>query len=145
MMGMENKQTPPGKQLIFKYIPVALSAGFPSPAQDYQEEEINLGQELQPNPATTFIIRIRGNSMEGANIPDGCLAVVDRSVKPVSGSIIVAVLNGEFTVKRLIITSRHIVLHPENSFYQPMVITPDMDFQVWGVVTHTVVDQRKKV
>lgn len=145
MKGVDKDQLQPGKQLIFKYIPVALPAGFPSPAQDYQEEEINLSQELQPNPATTFIIRIRGNSMEGANMPDGCLAVVDRSVKPVSGAIIVAVLNGEFTVKRLIITNRHVVLHPENSFYRPMVITPDMDFQVWGVVTHTVVDQRKKV
>lgn len=119
-----------------------LSAGFPSPAQDYSEPDIDLSKILQPNPTTTYIIRIKGDSMQDANMPDGCLAVVDRSIKPTTGAIVVAVLNGEFTVKRLVKAGRNWVLHPENPFYKPMVITEDMDFQVWGVITHTIVDQK---
>jgi len=129
--------------LVLPFFDSTVPAGFPSPAQDYQEEEIDLSKVLQPNPTSTFIIRIKGNSMEGANMPDGCMAVVDRSMRPVSGSIVVAVVNGEFTVKRLVITNRHIVLHPENAFYQPMVVTEEMNLQVWGVVTYTIVDQKK--
>lgn len=118
-----------------------VSAGFPSPAQDYSEPELDLSKILQPNPTSTYIIRIKGNSMEEANMPDGCLAVVDRSIKPVSGKIVVAVLNGDFTVKRLVKAGRNWVLHPENPFYKPMLITEEMDFQVWGVITHTIVEQ----
>lgn len=119
-----------------------IPAGFPSPAQDYQEEEIDLGKVLQPNPNTTFVIRIKGNSMENANMPDGCLAVVDRSIRPISGAIVVAVLDGEFTVKRLVQAGRNLVLHPENPFYKPILITEEMSFQVWGVITYTIVDQK---
>jgi DNA polymerase V len=119
-----------------------VAAGFPSPAQDYSEPEIDLSKVLQPNPTTTYIIRIKGDSMREANMPDGCLAVVDRSIKPYSGAIIVAVLNGEFTVKRLVKAGRNWVLHPENPFYKPMLISEDADFQVWGVITHTIIDQK---
>lgn len=119
-------------------------AGFPSPAGDYMEEEIDLAKILQPNPSSSFVIRIKGESMRDACIPDNCYAVVDRSIKPKSGSIVLAVLNGEFTVKRLVITNRHVVLHPDNPSFSPLVITDEMDFEVWGVVTFTITDHRKK-
>ena len=127
--------------LVVPFFTTTIPAGFPSPAQDYQEEEIDLSKVLQPNPNSTFVIRIKGNSMENANMPDGCLAVVDRSKRPVSGSIVVAVLNGEFTVKRLVQAGRNLVLHPENPLYKPICITEEMNFQVWGVITYTIVDQ----
>ena len=116
-----------------------VQAGFPSPAEDYSEEEIDLSRILQPNPTTTFVVRVKGNSMEGANLPDGCLIVVDRSITPVSGNIILAVLDGEFTVKRLVKAGRHWVLHPENPFYKPVIIQEDTAFQVWGVVTNIII------
>jgi DNA polymerase V len=119
-----------------------VAAGFPSPAQDYSEPEIDLSKVLQPNPTTTYIIRIKGDSMREVNMPDGCLAVVDRSIKPYSGAIVVAVLNGEFTVKRLVKAGRNWVLHPENPFYKPLLIPEGSDFQVWGVITYTIVEQK---
>ena len=124
------------------YLNSHISAGFPSPAQDYAEEEIDLNKLLQPHPASTFVFRVKGNSMQDANMPDGCMAVVDRSIRPASGSIVVAVLDGEFTVKRLVKAGRNIVLHPENPMYRPLVITEEMNFQVWGVVTHVIVDMK---
>ena len=118
-----------------------VAAGFPSPAQDYSEPEIDLSQILQLNPAT-YIIRINGDSMREANMPNGCYAVVDRSIKPYSGAIVVAILDGDFTVKRLVKAGRNWVLHPENPFYKPMLISEDANFQVWGVITHTIVNQK---
>lgn len=123
-------------------ISTPISAGFPSPAQDYAEEEIDLGKLLQPRPETTFVIRIKGDSMEKANLPDGCLAVVDRSIKPQSGAIVVAIVNGEFTVKRLVQAGRNWVLHPENPIYRPTLITEEMHFQVWGVVTNAIIEMK---
>lgn len=76
-------------------------------------------------------------------MPDGCLAVADRFIKPVSGSIVVAMLDNECTIKRLVKAGRHWVLHPENAFYKPVMITEEMDFRVLGVVTHVIVDLRK--
>lgn len=121
----------------------SIPAGFPTPALDYEQEEIDLSRILQPDPATSFIIRVKGDSMTEANIPDGCMAVVDRSIRPSTGDIIVAALNGEYTVKRLVKAGRNWVLHPENPFFKPIVITEDAEFQVWGVVTAVIVDMRK--
>jgi DNA polymerase V len=129
--------------LKFRYYDSAIPAGFPSPAQDHSEEDIDLAKVLQPNPDASFIVRIKGNSMEEANMPDGCLAVVDRSIRPHSGAIIVAVLNGEFTVKRFVKQGSVVMLQPENPYFKTIVITEEMEFQVWGVVTHVVVDLRK--
>ena len=119
-----------------------VSAGFPSPAQDYMEQEINLQDLLIPHPLSTFIIKVKGTSMEGAHMPDGSMLVVDKSIKAKSGMIIVAVVNGEFTVKRLVQTSRNWVLHPENPLYKPVIITEDMDFVVWGVVTQILIEPK---
>src|SRR4051812_21371924 len=88
--------------LTFRFFNSAIPAGFPSPAQDHQEEDIDLSKLLQPNPDSSFVVRIRGNSMQDANIPDGCLAIIDKSIRPYNGAIVVAVLNGEFTIKRFV-------------------------------------------
>ena len=113
----------------------AVPAGFPSPAQDYMEDDIDLTELLIPKPLSTFIIRVKGDSMTGAFIPPEALLVVDKSAKPASGKIIVAHINGEFTVKRLVKTPKGLVLHAENPAYKPMTITEEMGFTVWGVVT----------
>lgn len=125
------------------FFDTTIPAGFPSPALDYGEEDINLSRILQPDPTTSFVIRVKGDSMTEANIPDGCLAVVDRAIRPSTGDIIVAALNGDFTIKRLVKAGRNWVLHPENPFYKPIIIAEDADFQVWGVVTAVVIDMRK--
>ena len=113
--------------------------GFPSPAKDYQEDAIDLAKVLVQHPASTFYFRVKGDSMRNAFIPDGALLVVDRSVNVVSGMIIVAVVSGEFTVRRVIRTNRSWILHPENPAYKPMIVTEEMNMQVWGVVTAVVI------
>src|SRR4051812_32774451 len=104
------------------------------------EKDIDLGEYLIKHPQATFIGRAKGDSMKDAFIPDSALMVIDKSVKAESGKIVVAVVNGEFTVKRLVKTPRLWVLHPENALYKPIPITEDMEFQVWGVVTKVIID-----
>lgn len=106
------------------------------------EAQIDLAHMLQPHPNSSFIIRIKGDSMQEASMPDGSLAIVDSSLKPASGSIVAAMLDHECIVKRLVKAGRHWVLHPENAFHKPVMITDDMDFQVLGVVTYVIVDLR---
>ena len=117
-----------------------IAAGFPSPALDYMEKDIDLCEYLIKHPQATFIGRAKGDSMKDAFIPDGALLVIDKSIKATSGKIIVAVVNGEFTVKRLVHTPRSWVLHPENPLYKPIPITEDMQFEVWGIVTKVIID-----
>jgi DNA polymerase V len=117
-----------------------IAAGFPSPALDYMEKDIDLGEYLIEHPQATFIVRAKGDSMKDAFIPDGALMVIDKSIKPTSGMIVVAVVNGEFTIKRLVKTPRAWVLHPENPLYKPIPTTENMQFEVWGVVTKVIVD-----
>jgi len=117
-----------------------VSAGFPSPAADYMQEEIDLNQYLRPRPMASFIIRVKGDSMKDAYIPDGSLLIVDRSVKPASNKIVLAVLNGELVLKRLVKSNAGISLMPANSKYAPIQITDDMDFRVWGTVTQIIIN-----
>ena len=121
----------------------SVPAGFPSPAADYSEEQIDLNNYLQKNPSSTFVVKAHGNSMQDAYIPDGALLVIDKSIRPQHGHIVLAVLNGEFTVKRLIKTAGGVFLSPENSDYKPIQITTDTDFQVWGVVSFIITDAKK--
>jgi len=118
----------------------SVPAGFPSPAADYKEEEINFNHYLMPRPNATFVMKVEGDSMIEANIPNNSLIIVDRSIKPVSGRIVVAVINGEITVKRFIQNSSGIRLMPANPKYHPIPISEDMDFRVWGTVTKIIVD-----
>lgn len=117
-----------------------VSAGFPSPAADYMQEEIDLNHYLKPRPSATFIIRVKGESMIEAFIPDGALLIIDRSIKPSSNMIVLAVLNGELVLKRFIKNSSGIRLMPANPKYPPIPITEDMDFRVWGTVTQIIIN-----
>ena len=113
-------------------------AGFPSPAADYEEDRLDLNRYLIKNPAATFFIRATGCSMVGAGIHSGDLLVVDRSLEPRDKSVVIAVIDGELTVKRIRIRKKKITLEPENEDYPVRQITKDTDFQVWGVVTNVV-------
>lgn len=126
--------------ILLRYINFPVPAGFPSPAMDYMEEEIDFDQLLRPRPASTYVIRVKGDSMTDAFIPDGALLVVDRSIKPKNNMIVVAVVNSEFTVKRFFKNSSGIRLMPANPKYQPIPITEGMDFAVWGTVTKIIID-----
>lgn len=115
-----------------------IAAGFPSPADDHLEDTIDLNEHLVQHPAATFFVRVQGDSMTGAGIHHGDLLVIDRSLEPKSGSIVVAVVNGELTVKRLKIEGEHIWLMPENPAYHPLEIREGMELVIWGVVAHSV-------
>ncbi len=115
-----------------------ISAGFPSPADDYIETALDLNTYLIRNPAATFMVRVSGESMTGAGINDGDVLVVDRSEQPAHGRIVVAVLDGELTVKRLVMKGGQTMLAPENPRYQPIAVSEGQDLHVWGVVTGVV-------
>ncbi len=115
-----------------------IKAGFPSPADDYSDSSLDFNEYMIKNKSATFVVRVQGDSMIGAGINTGDLLVVDRSIKPANRSIIVAIIEGEFTVKRLIKELGKYYLYPENSDYPVVEIKEEMGFQVWGVVTHAV-------
>lgn len=113
-------------------------AGFPSPAEDYEDKPLDFNELLVKNPAATFAVKAQGDSMVGAGIHDGDICVVDRSMKPVDGSVIVALVNGEFTMKRLRMKAGRVWLHPENAGYPDIPITEGTEFEIWGVIGKSV-------
>jgi DNA polymerase V len=113
-------------------------AGFPSPAMDYMQERIDLNKEFIPHPLSTFIIESSGYSMINAFIPPRARLIVDRSITPKNGDIVLAVLNGEFTVKFLKKNQYKCLLVPANSKFKEIEITGEMDMQIWGVVTNII-------
>lgn len=115
-----------------------ISAGFPSAGDDSVEERLDLNELLIKHPAATFFLRVSGNSMIGAGIHEGDILIVDRSLKPGHGKIVIASLNGELTVKRLFIEGGKIKLVAENAAYPPIDISEEIDFRVWGVVTNVI-------
>ena len=115
-----------------------VTAGFPSPADDYIEGRLSLDEHLIQHKDSTFFVRAKGNSMVGAGIFDGDLLVVDKSLNPSSGDIVIAIVDGDLTVKRLIKRGSKIVLKPENPRYKEIEFKDGQDLQVWGVVTSTV-------
>jgi len=115
-----------------------IKAGFPSPAADYREEILDFNSYLVSNQAATFTVRVDGDSMEDEGIQSGDLLIVDRSMTPGKNGIVVAILYGEFTVKKLVFKEGRYWLFPGNPAYDPIRIELDMDFQVWGVVTHVI-------
>ncbi|MBL7960093.1 translesion error-prone DNA polymerase V autoproteolytic subunit [bacterium] len=112
-----------------------LSAGFPSPADDFLDKKIDLNEHLIKHPAATFFIRVEGDSMIHAGVFSGDTLIVDRSLQAANGKVVVAVLNGEFLVKRLKKIRNKIFLEAENPKYDPIEITESMPFEIWGVVT----------
>lgn len=121
-----------------KVAPVAVACGFPSPAQDYYDGPIDLTHMLVEDQAATFIVRASGDSMTGAGISDGDELLVDRSARPRSGDIVVAVLDGELTVKRLDVYPTSVVLRSENSDHPDISVPELSDLQVWGVATYCI-------
>ena len=115
-----------------------ISAGFPSPADDFKEIRISLDKEIIKNEEATFYARVDGESMQGAGLNDGDLIVIDRSEEPKNGSIAVCFLDGEFTVKRLKLKNKEIYLMPENSKYSPIKIGEGKELSIWGIVTYVV-------
>ncbi|SMX96704.1 LexA family protein [Brevibacterium aurantiacum] len=113
----------------------AIRAGFPSPAQDYADSSIDLNEELIRDKTATFIVRVAGDSMEGAGIFDGDEIIVDRSLNPRSGDVVVAVIDGELTLKRLILDGTGAHLEAENAAYPPIRIDELSELTIWGVVT----------
>ncbi len=115
-----------------------VEAGFPSPAEDYVEGHLDLNKHLIKHPAATFFVRVSGNSMINAGIYPGDILIVDRSLEATDKKIIIAVLEGELTVKRLRYKNGLCFLEPENNTYKPIQINEDMAFEVWGVVTNVI-------
>ena len=113
-------------------------AGFPSPAMDYMQERIDLNKEFVPHPLSTFIIESTGFSMINAFIPPKARLIVDRSITAKNGDIVLAVLNGEFTIKFLKKNNHKCWLVPANSKFKEIEITAEMDMQIWGVVTNII-------
>ena len=120
---------------LFSY---GVSAGFPSPAEDYIERNLDLNELIIANPAATFFVRVSGESMTGAGINHDDIVVVDRSVTPASGRIVIAVLNGELTIKRLIKNQQTCALRAEHPDFPPVHIPEDTDLEIWGVVTFAI-------
>ena len=115
-----------------------ISAGFPSPADDFTELSISLDKHLIQNPAATFMAYANGNSMLHAGIHHGDILIIDRSLNARDGDIIIAILHGEFTVKQLSIINEVLFLIPRNPQYSPVKVSAEMDFEVWGVVTYSI-------
>ncbi|MBR3432105.1 MAG: translesion error-prone DNA polymerase V autoproteolytic subunit [Bacteroidaceae bacterium] len=118
-----------------------VKAGFPSPAEDYLHESLDFNRDLIRHPEATFYGRVAGDSMQDAGICEGDIAVIDRSVEPQDGDVIVGYINGEFTIKFLDLTHRkdgYIELRPANKKYSPIRIDENDSFEVWGVVVWTI-------
>ena len=115
-----------------------VAAGFPSPADDYIEDRLSLDEHLIQHRDATFFVRAKGNSMTGAGIFDGDLLVVDKSLNPSSGDIVIAIVDGDLTVKRFIRCGNKVILKPENPRFKEIELQDGQELQVWGVVTSAV-------
>ena len=115
-----------------------ISAGFPSPADDFKEIRISLDRELVKNRDATFYARVSGNSMEGAGILDGDLLIIDRSIEPENNKIGICFLDGEFTVKRIVKKGDNLYLKPENKNFDKIQIKEEDELIIWGIVTYVI-------
>ena len=126
------------KALLIDFHMTSVNAGFPSPAEDHLDVSLDLNEYLIKHPSATFYIYAKGDSMINDGIYSGDIMIVDRSLSPKSKDIVIAVIDGDFTVKRIYYKNNKIYLIPSNKKYKSISITDDMDFQIWGVVTHTI-------
>lgn len=132
--------------LSVDYAEGGVRAGFPSPAQDYETESIDLNKELIRHPATTFYARAKGDSMRDCGIDDGDLLVIDKGIEPADGDIVVAFIDGEFTLKRVKVdqAGQCLWLVPANEQYEPIRVTEENNFIIWGVLTYNIKPQFRK-
>ena len=117
---------------------IPVSAGFPSPADDYIENRLDLNKHFIQHPAATFFVKAKGDSMIEAGIHSGDILIVDRALEASDKKVVIAVIDGELTVKRIRIIKEKIYLIPENRDYSPTEITAEMSFEIWGVVTNVI-------
>ena len=132
------------KKLKLQFAP-GIMAGFPSPADDYLHESLDFNRDLIRHPEATFYGRVKGNSMMDVGICNGDIAVIDRSIEPQDGDVVVGYINEDFTIKFLDLTHRkdgYIELRPANKEFKPIRIDEDDDFEVWGVVIWTIKNWR---
>ena len=123
------------RNLDLPFVNQGISAGFPSPADDFLDIKIDLNREFIKNPNSTFYARVRGRSMVGAGLNDGDLLIIDKSLEPENNKIAVCFVDGEFTVKRIKKEKDTVWLIPENEEYPPIKLTADNEFVIWGMVT----------
>lgn len=131
-------------ELHLPYADQGIRAGFPSPAQDYMDLSIDLNRELIRNPSATFYGRVKGDSMQDAGVSEGDVLVIDKSLEPQDGDMAVCFLDGEFTLKFIQLEKDVIWLIPANEAYKPIRVTAENDFLIWGIVTYTIKNNRKK-
>lgn len=120
------------------FIAAGIKAGFPSPAADFDESKISLDNVLVKNREATFYAKATGNSMIGAGIDDGDVLVIDRSIEPQNNKIAVCFIDGEFTIKRILVEKDCVYLMPENKNYQPIKVTDENELIIWGMVTYVI-------
>lgn len=125
-------------RLDLPYVVEGISAGFPSPADDFLDINIDLNRHLIKNPSTTFYGKVKGNSMQDAGIHNGDLLIIDKSLEPTNNKIAVCFIDGEFTVKRIKIEKDIIWLIAENIDYKPIKVTKENDFVIWGIVINVI-------
>jgi len=125
-------------KLKIPFLSDSISAGFPSPADDYVEENIDLNEYLISNPFSTFFLRVKGDSMMNAGIKDKDLIIVDKSLTAKPGNIIIAMIDGEFTIKRLSMKNNELYLKAENHNYPDFSFKNHIDVQIWGVVIYSI-------
>ncbi|MCT4581066.1 MAG: translesion error-prone DNA polymerase V autoproteolytic subunit [Flavobacteriales bacterium] len=136
--GLDLYRIEASKKLSIPLADGGVSAGFPSPAQDFLDLAIDLNKELIPNPASTFYARVNGQSMEDMGIDSGDLVIIDKSLMPQNGKIAVCFLDGEFTMKTIKFDKDCCWLVPANKKFQPIKVTKDNDFIIWGIVIHVI-------
>ena len=125
-------------ELKLPFVKEGISAGFPSPALDFVDLTIDLNRHLIKHPSTTFYGLVKGQSMENVGINDGDLLVIDKSLEPIDNKIAVCYIDGEFTLKRIKIEKKQCWLIPENEIFQPIKVTEENDFLIWGIVTYVI-------
>ena len=133
------------EELNVSFIDAGIKAGFPSPAQDYHTGTIDLNRELIRHRETTFLARVSGNSLNDAGICDGDIIVIDKSLEAMNGDFVVAFVDGEFTLKEFRFDEKNNCawLVPHNKDYEPIRVTEENQFLVWGVLTYTIKHLRK--
>jgi DNA polymerase V len=132
-------------ELIAQFITSPISAGFPSPANDYQEEQIDLKKLLFKNPINTYVLRAKGNSMQDIYINPNDLIIVDTSIEPLNNDICVCVVDGDYTLKRISKSADKLYLMPYNKDLKPIEVTIDNRFSIWGVLTYSIHKHNRRV
>lgn len=135
---LEFYKASPLSETLIPYFDAGLMAGFPSPADDYSELKIDLNRELIKNQDATFFAKVKGKSMQDAGLNEGDILVIDRSIEAQNGKVVVCFIDSGFTVKRIKVLKDRCWLMPENSEFEPIEVTKDNDFIIWGVVTYII-------